>query len=105
MALLLRYTRVLATADQLYNPTTAVLFAEIIKLVTCVAKIWNDAPEAHLDENALVKSANHVYHAVIQDDDLLKMILPAALYAVQSNLIYLGASNLDPIVCFLPCIH
>jgi hypothetical protein len=42
----------------------------------------------------------HVFDVVFLDDDMMKMVVPAAMYAVQNNLIYVAASNLDPIVCY-----
>lgn len=83
IALILRQTRLRATEDGLYISGTAVLMTEIIKLVVSIVMLYT--------------SSNLTLKNVIQDENFGLMILPAALYTLQNNLIYLASSNLDTI--------
>jgi UDP-sugar transporter A1/2/3 len=98
VALALRYTRIMATnKSDLYIPTTAVFLTEVIKLATCLGKISFDMVRS---KESLPAAFHAVWRRVFLDEELLKMIVPAAMYAIQNNLIYIAASNLDPIVSF-----
>uniref|UniRef100_A0A8D8W6M8 UDP-galactose/UDP-N-acetylglucosamine transporter srf-3 n=1 Tax=Cacopsylla melanoneura TaxID=428564 RepID=A0A8D8W6M8_9HEMI len=89
VSLSMRYAR-MKKKDELFISSTGVLMAEVVKLVVClglvlidegfhIGRFWN-LVRAHTIQNPL---------------DTLKVGVPALLYVVQNNLLYLSASNLD----------
>ncbi|CAD5228541.1 unnamed protein product [Bursaphelenchus xylophilus] len=87
-SLLLIYSRSRPNVD-IYLPSVAVLFTEIIKAIACMCIIKVTEKEHGL-RASLVK---HVINAPTQ---VLKMAVPAVLYTFQTNLLYLAATYIDP---------
>ncbi|XP_049515332.1 UDP-N-acetylglucosamine transporter-like isoform X2 [Dermacentor silvarum] len=85
MVLLLRYSRTQAVQGPRYLSSTAVVCAEFLKILTCIAVL--------LWENALVlQLRNEVWR---QPKETCKMLVPAGLYTVQNNLLFFALSLLD----------
>ncbi|XP_028395578.1 LOW QUALITY PROTEIN: UDP-N-acetylglucosamine transporter-like [Dendronephthya gigantea] len=92
MVLVLRYSRTVnnRTGQEPYLSSTAVFLSEVLKLFICLFIVLKDS-RFHPKE---------FYNALYQDvfskpTVILKMCVPAFLYTVQNNLLYLALSNLD----------
>ncbi|KAF8947765.1 hypothetical protein BGZ47_008007 [Haplosporangium gracile] len=90
LVLMMRYSRVSVGPDQpMYLASTAVFLAEIIKLCTCtgiLAYRTQSIPRTiHILRNEVLG----------QPRELLKMLVPSGLYALQNNLLYIALSNLE----------
>merc|ERR1719309_921764 len=74
----------------MFISTTAVVMAEMGKLVTCLFLVWND-------EGRSVGKWSTALHStiVLQPIDTLKVCVPSFVYLIQNNLLYVAASNLD----------
>ncbi|KAG0221705.1 hypothetical protein BGX31_009603 [Mortierella sp. GBA43] len=90
LVLMMRYSRVNVDPDQpMYLASTAVFFAEIIKLLACLLVL------AHKS-----KSISRTIYIVRKDvlgqpKEILKMLVPSGLYALQNNLLFVALSNLE----------
>ncbi|KAG0184061.1 hypothetical protein DFQ28_000213 [Apophysomyces sp. BC1034] len=90
LVLMMRYSRIGTGSEQpLYIASTAVLMAELLKIVTCLGvmrhqqRSWAGLVEL-IHEEIIKKSG-----------ETLKMLVPSALYALQNNLLYIALSNLE----------
>ena len=88
----MRYSRVVA-ADSLtpYLPSTAVVVSEVLKVAVCLAIIA--AKERGNASRLLWRDV------VVNWRDTLMVSVPAFVYMVQNNLLYVAASNLDAATC------
>lgn len=74
----------------MYIASTAVVFAEVFKVLACLAIIFNGSSYSwsffvsHLREEILDKPW-----------ETLKLAVPSGLYTIQNNLLYVALSNLD----------
>ena len=92
MVLVLRYSRTInnVNGQEPYLSSTAVFLSEFLKLFICLFIVLKDSrfhPRVFfnaLNENVFSKPA-----------DTLKMCVPAFLYTIQNNLLFLALSNLD----------
>ncbi|VDM07488.1 unnamed protein product [Wuchereria bancrofti] len=90
LVLILHYSRVQKVDGPRYLSSTAVVTAEIIKLLTCVVFI------AHQHSWNYVGFWNEICtECYIKSKDALKTAIPAFLYVVQNNLLFLSLSKLD----------
>lgn len=86
--LVMRYVRV--RPGDMFVSTTAVVMSESVKLLTCLLIIFYERGFnvlqwwTHLSENIFQ-----------QPLDCLKISVPAVVYMLQNNLLYVAASNLD----------
>ncbi|CAD5220688.1 unnamed protein product [Bursaphelenchus okinawaensis] len=85
-SLLLTYSRSRPNVE-IYLPSVAVFFTEIIKAIVCLMIV------AGTEESLLSSLSSHVLNAPKQ---VLRMAVPAVLYNIQSNLLYLAAGYIDP---------
>ncbi|KAF9101973.1 hypothetical protein BGX27_011239 [Mortierella sp. AM989] len=90
LVLLMRYSRVTVDPDQpMYLASTAVFFAEIIKLLGCLVILT-------IQNRSITRTAYIVNREIIeQPQEILKMLVPSGLYALQNNLLYIALSNLE----------
>ncbi|XP_020908826.1 UDP-galactose translocator [Exaiptasia diaphana] len=87
LILTIRYTRTLP--GDMYISSTAVVMAEMLKVITCLGVIL-------YEEKSLLGWANHLYSSIIgQPLDTLKLSVPALIYTIQNNLQYVAISNLE----------
>ncbi|KAF9086313.1 hypothetical protein BGX23_008985 [Mortierella sp. AD031] len=90
LVLMMRYSRVSVDPDQpLYLASTAVFIAEIIKLCTCTGIL--------VYKTQSITRTIHIIRTEIlgQPREILKMLIPSGLYALQNNLLYIALSNLE----------
>jgi len=88
----MRYSRVAAAAVATpYLPSTAVVFSETLKVVVCLGIIlYKERGEAG---KLLWRDV------VVNWRDTAMVSVPAFVYMVQNNLLYVAASNLDAATC------
>lgn len=88
LGLSMRYAR--TRPGDMFISTTAVFFAELVKLVTCLGLVWNS------ENRSLTQWWKALHSTVIaQPMDTVKVMVPSAVYLIQNNLLYVAASNLD----------
>uniref|UniRef100_L7M4T8 UDP-N-acetylglucosamine transporter n=1 Tax=Rhipicephalus pulchellus TaxID=72859 RepID=L7M4T8_RHIPC len=90
LVLLLRYSRTQAVQGPRYLSSSAVVSAEFLKIITCVAVLlWNNG----FSVRALaLQLRNEVWR---QPFETSKMLVPAGLYTIQNNLLFYALSLLD----------
>ena len=88
LILMIRYTRTIE--GPLYFATTAVVMAELFKMVTSLLILLVE------HKGNVVNWATFLYQSIIGNAmDTLKLSVPALIYTVQNNLQYVAISNLD----------
>ncbi|KAI8813909.1 UDP-N-acetylglucosamine transporter-like protein [Cladochytrium replicatum] len=87
--ILMRYTRSQPNpTSKMYLASTAVFLSELLKLTTCIL--------ATLSQNHFnVPRTLAVLSRQVRHPDTLRMVVPAAIYTIQSQLLYLALSNLN----------
>ncbi|KAK4054147.1 hypothetical protein OIV83_001172 [Microbotryomycetes sp. JL201] len=86
-----------------YNPAVAVFTAELVKLSVSMTMLIREHKRIERKEHGkrkprgTLKIVRHAVWdlAVRQKHDVIKLAVPAALYATQNTLLYLALSNLD----------
>lgn len=87
LILTIRYSRTLP--GDMYIATTAVVFAEVLKVLACLLIIL-------AQKQSFPDFFDLLYSSIIgQPWDTLKLSVPALIYTVQNNLQYTAISNLD----------
>ncbi|XP_026685670.1 UDP-galactose/UDP-N-acetylglucosamine transporter srf-3 [Diaphorina citri] len=89
VSLSMRYAR-MKNKDELFISSTGVLMAEVVKLVVCLGLVFADEG-FHVGRFINLVRA----HTIQNPLDTLKVGVPALLYVIQNNLLYISASNLD----------
>ncbi|KAG0057167.1 hypothetical protein BGZ83_001110 [Gryganskiella cystojenkinii] len=90
LVLMMRYSRVTVDPDQpMYLASTAVFFAELLKMLACLAVLVNKTKSIDRTIYILKKEI------LEQPREILKMLVPSGLYALQNNLLYVALSNLE----------
>ncbi|CAL7944466.1 unnamed protein product [Xylocopa violacea] len=83
----MRYAR--TRSGDMFLSSTAVLMAEVVKLLTCLILVF-------IEEGNFPKFCTSLHTNIIkQPIDTLKVSVPSLLYIIQNNLLYVSASNLD----------
>lgn len=76
-------------SDEKYDPATAVILAELIKLITSLVIIYHQ-------ENSLKGFREKLFDGIIaKPATTLKLLVPSALYTLQANLTFLAVSYID----------
>ncbi|XP_054715474.1 UDP-N-acetylglucosamine transporter-like [Uloborus diversus] len=86
--------RIVRTQSELFLSSTAVVMAEIIKLLACLFMV-GAADEGSF--GALLIALKR--HIIKQPFDTLKVAVPSFVYLLQNNLLYVGATHLDAATC------
>lgn len=87
LGLSMRYAR--TRQGDMFLSSTAVLMAEQVKLVTCLAIIY-------VQSGGVIQLFNEINKYIIEQPmDTLKICVPSFVYVLQNNLLYLSASHLD----------
>lgn len=90
LVLIMRYSRTTGGSDRLYLASTAVFLAEVLKLVSCLVVIRLTETRSLVRMWKLLRD-----EVVTKPYELLKLSVPAALYTIQNNLLFLALSLLD----------
>lgn len=95
LVLVMRYSRIAGKTEGGEEPvrylsSTAVVCAEIMKLITCVLIIWY---QQNWSVDGLVAQLNE--DIVQKPVETLKLLIPSGLYTLQNNLLFVALSNLD----------
>ncbi|KAI6649045.1 UDP-N-acetylglucosamine transporter isoform X1 [Oopsacas minuta] len=88
LVLLMRVSRRVPEED-LYLASTAVVLAELMKLVACLLMVFFESGDFRVFYEVLHS------HILSKPVDTIKVAVPAFLYTIQNNLLYLALSNLD----------
>lgn len=87
VGLSMRYAR--TRSGDMFLSSTAVVTAEVVKLVTCLTLVF-------VEEGNFQKFSNSLKTTIVkQPIDTLKVCVPSLVYIIQNNLLYVSASNLD----------
>ena len=90
-ALLIRYSRTRATPP--YLASTTVVVGEVIKLLLSLFMVLRENSEVGRSGSSRIGSGLEVVRMLLATS--LRTMVPAALYALQNNLIFVALSNLD----------
>ncbi|KAM4721547.1 UDP-N-acetylglucosamine transporter isoform 1-T1 [Rhinophrynus dorsalis] len=90
LVLTMRYSRTLKEEGPRYLSSTAVVAAEVLKIVACILLVYKD-------NNRNLRALNRVLHEEIINKPMetLKLAIPSGIYTLQNNLLYVALSNLD----------
>ncbi|XP_064371917.1 UDP-N-acetylglucosamine transporter isoform X3 [Dromaius novaehollandiae] len=90
LVLTMRYSRTLKEEGPRYLSSTAVVIAELLKILTCVLLVYKDS-------KCNLRTLNRVLHDEILNKPMetLKLAIPSGIYTLQNNLLYVALSNLD----------
>ena len=87
LILSMRYTRTLP--GDMYFASTAVMITEVVKAFSSVLILYGE-------KRSLVELFKFLRSVSIDHPlDMAKMLVPACIYTVQNNLLYVAVSNLD----------
>ncbi|XP_068197696.1 solute carrier family 35 member A3b [Antennarius striatus] len=89
LVLTMRYSRTLKT-DQHYLASSAVVSAEVLKILACTFLVI-------MENNFSVQAVRQLLREEIvsKPAETLKLAIPAGIYTLQNNLLYVALSNLD----------
>lgn len=87
LVLLLRYSRIVS--GQPYIASTAVFLTEVLKIVCSVALLYYEM------EYNYRKTAESIYDIFVRFTETLWVAVPAFLYTIQNNLLYVALTKLD----------
>ena len=86
--LLMRYTKL--TKGPLYRHTTAVILGECIKVLVCLIIVFRQ------EKCSISRFGNVLYRDVYSSPkEMLTMAVPAILYTIQNNLVFLAVHHLE----------
>ncbi|KAK7162725.1 hypothetical protein R3I93_006923 [Phoxinus phoxinus] len=90
LVLTMRYSRTLQSEGLRYLASSAVVCAEVLKIVACLLLVFRD-------QSFSVRALNRVLKEEIINKPLLtlKLAIPSGIYTLQNNLLYVALSNLD----------
>ena len=97
LMVVMRYVRV--RPGDMFVSSTAVVMSEVLKVSACLLIIWFEQGRtirawlAHLNENILQQKA-----------DCVRVSVPAFVYMLQNNLLYVAASHLE-VATFQVCYY
>ncbi|KAE9421858.1 hypothetical protein Angca_005590 [Angiostrongylus cantonensis] len=90
LVLILRYSKTQKIDGPRYISSTAIILSEIVKMVTCLAVIF------HTNGWRFSSFQNEIFAEVIaKRGETLKVSVPAVLYVIQNNLLFLALHKLD----------
>ncbi|XP_022105546.1 UDP-N-acetylglucosamine transporter-like isoform X2 [Acanthaster planci] len=91
LVLTLRYSRMVQGEGPRYLSTTAIVMAELFKMLMCLLLVLGGEGMWNLSNLATI-----IREQIIQKPaDTLKLAVPSGLYTIQNNLLFLALSNLD----------
>ncbi|XP_030606858.1 solute carrier family 35 member A3b isoform X1 [Archocentrus centrarchus] len=90
LVLTMRYSRTLKEYGPRYLASSAVVSAEVLKIFTCTLLFFK---EKDFNLHAVKRLLNE--EILSKPMDTMKLIIPAGIYTLQNNLLYVALSNLD----------
>uniref|UniRef100_A0A8C6B5W3 Solute carrier family 35 member A3 n=1 Tax=Monodon monoceros TaxID=40151 RepID=A0A8C6B5W3_MONMO len=90
LVLTMRYSRTLKEEGPRYLSSTAVVVAELWKIMACILLVYKDS-------KCSLRALNRILHDEILNKPMetLKLAIPSGIYTLQNNLLYVALSNLD----------
>lgn len=89
LVLVLRYSRTAAVEGPRYLSSTAIVSSETLKMIICILLILRD-------EGTLSDLKNVIMEEIFGSPwETIKLLLPATLYTIQNNLLFIALSKLD----------
>lgn len=90
LVLTMRYSRTLKEDGPRYLASSAVVSAEVLKICTCTVLVF-------IENNYSLRAMNQLLKEEIvnKPKETLKLAIPAGIYTLQNNLLYVALSNLD----------
>ncbi|XP_026231038.1 solute carrier family 35 member A3b isoform X2 [Anabas testudineus] len=89
LVLTMRYSRTLKEDGPRYLASSAVVSAEVLKIFACTVLIF-------VENNFSVRVVNQLLNEVLSKPvETMKLAIPAGIYTLQNNLLYVALSNLD----------
>jgi len=83
------------STEQKYIPTTVVICMEVVKLIACSVMHLASHLSSKMDGTQLGFKGVIIAASGGIRDGMLQMLIPAAIYALQNNLLFIALSNLD----------
>jgi solute carrier family 35 (UDP-sugar transporter), member A1/2/3 len=100
LALVMRYVR--TRAGNMFFSSTAVVSSEVLKLIICFIYVL-------IEQKSVAGFLQHLNDNIVkQPMDCVKVSVPAIIYIITNNLLYVASSNLDAAtqqVCFIVLFH
>uniref|UniRef100_A0A8R1DQG9 UDP-N-acetylglucosamine transporter n=1 Tax=Caenorhabditis japonica TaxID=281687 RepID=A0A8R1DQG9_CAEJA len=93
LVLTLRYSQTQKSDGPRYLSSTAVVCAEIIKLITCIFVIYRN--NGYRVSGMLAELNREVFATPQTRADSLKVAIPAIMYVIQNNLLFFALKKLD----------
>uniref|UniRef100_A0A3Q0SBQ1 Solute carrier family 35 member A3a n=1 Tax=Amphilophus citrinellus TaxID=61819 RepID=A0A3Q0SBQ1_AMPCI len=90
LVLTMRYSRTLQAEGPRYLASSAVVVAEVMKILTCVLLVFKEHNYSMRALNSVLRQ--EIIHKPIET---LKLAIPSGIYTLQNNLLYVALSNLD----------
>ncbi|KAG7523759.1 hypothetical protein JOB18_002819 [Solea senegalensis] len=90
LVLTMRYSRTLKEHGPRYLASSAVVSAEVLKVLTCILLVFRESRFSVQAMNELLKE-----EIVNKPLETIKLAIPAGIYTLQNNLLYVALSNLD----------
>lgn len=91
LGLSMRYSRM--RSGDMFFEGTAVLMAEVAKLITCLFLVYRSPDEG---DGNVKKLSGILYKTIVLNKvDTLKVCVPSFIYLIQNNLLYVAAEHLD----------
>lgn len=90
LVLVMRYSRTVTVDGLRYLPSTAVVMSELLKLLTCFIMVcygvqWNT-----------IRAISQLHTEIVRNGrEMFKLSVPAILYTIQNNLLYIALTYLD----------
>ncbi|KAM4605094.1 solute carrier family 35 member A3b isoform 2-T2 [Polymixia lowei] len=90
LVLTMRYSRTLKEDGPRYLASSAVVSAEVLKIFACTLLVFREQNFSLRGLNRLLKE-----EVVNKPMETMKLAIPAGIYTLQNNLLYVALSNLD----------
>ncbi|CAL8396097.1 unnamed protein product [Boreogadus saida] len=90
LVLTMRYSRTLQGDGPRYLASSAVVVAELMKIVACLLLVLKEHNYSLRALNSILRQ--EILHKPV---DTLKLAVPSGIYTLQNNLLYVALSNLD----------
>ncbi|KAK2895522.1 solute carrier family 35 member A3b isoform X2 [Channa argus] len=89
LVLTMRYSRTLKEDGPRYLASCAVVSAEVLKILVCTLLVF-------LENSFSVRAVNQLLKEIVNKPiETMKLAIPAGIYTLQNNLLYVALSNLD----------